>query len=51
MNREDMADYFARLRAAPAQLPAPPAAAIAPPPIAQQVGKKGKRRKVQSTLV
>ena len=31
MMREDMADYFARLRAAPAQLPPPPVAAVAGP--------------------
>ena len=34
MMREDMADYFARLRAAhaPAQLPPPPVAVAGPPP-------------------
>ena len=36
MMREDMGDYFTRLRTAPAQLPAPPVAAVAGPPPAQQ---------------
>ena len=62
MTREDMADYFARLRAAPALPPAPaeprpiliannPPSPPPAPPVAQQVGIKGKRRKVQMTLV
>ena len=63
MTRADMADYFVRLRAAPALPPPPPAepneqrpiilstAPRPPAPVAQPVGKKGKRRKVQMTLV
>ena len=57
MTREDMADYFARLRNARA--PPVPAAAAPPPPavaaavepviVAQPTGQ-GKRRKVQQTL-
>ena len=59
MTHDDMADYFARLRAAPAQLP-PPVAAVAEAPAhagpirsGPASTSKAKRRKgmKQSTLV
>ena len=49
MTHDDMADYFARLRAARA--PPPPAPAQpAPPLIIAEPTNNGKRRKVQATL-
>ena len=57
MSHDDMADYFARLRAARAPpvpvaaAPPPPSAQPAPPPlIIAEPTNNGKRRKVQQTL-
>ena len=51
MTHDDMADYFARLRVAHAPPPAPLVPVAGPLPAQQPVGKKGKKRKVQMTLV
>ena len=44
MMHDDMRDYFTRLRAAPAQLPPPPVAAVAGPIVEQPAGPVKKEK-------